>query len=99
MFDSLICGFSDDHEDDVRDSFEIFKGSKSLCDEVLKKTSCFGNEDQTEVEGEDKKDPILQYLHKYYNGNIGTELLDSSTDVGDLSWDEGDLPSGCIKVW
>ena len=41
--------------------------------------SCFGNEDQTEVEGEDKKDPILQYLHKYYNGNIGTELLDSST--------------------
>ena len=38
MFDTLVCGFSDDHEDDVRDSFEIFKGSKSLCDEVLKKT-------------------------------------------------------------
>jgi len=99
MFDTLVCGFSDDQGEDVRDSFEIFKGSQSLCAEVLKKTSCFGNEEQTEDEGEVKKDPILQYLKKYYNGMLGTENLDSSTDVGDLSWDEGDLPSRCIKVW
>jgi len=97
MFDTLVCGFSDDQGEDVKDSFEIFKGSKSLCDEVLTKTSYFVNEGHTE--GEEKKDPILQYLQKYYMGGSGTEHLDSSTDVGDLSWDEGDLPSGCIKVW
>lgn len=99
MFDTLVCGFSDDQGEDVKDSFEIFKGSKSLCDEVLKKSSYFGNEGQTETEGEDKKDPILQYLQKYYGGGSGNEHLDESTDVGDLSWDEGDLPSRCIKVW
>ena len=38
MFDTLVSGMSDDQGDDVRDSFEIFRGSKSLCDEVLKKT-------------------------------------------------------------
>jgi len=99
MFDTLVSGFSDDQEEDVKDSFEIFKGSKSLCDEVLRKTSYFGNEKK--MEGEEKKDPILQYLQKYYMGGSGTEdiQLDSSTDVGDLSWDEGDLPSGRIKVW
>eukprot|EP00092_Neocalanus_flemingeri_P061388 GFUD01073791.1.p1 GENE.GFUD01073791.1~~GFUD01073791.1.p1 ORF type:complete len:410 (-),score=64.44 GFUD01073791.1:219-1448(-) len=98
MFDTLVCGFSDDQGEDVKDSFEIFKGStKSLCDEVLTETSYVFNEGQTE--GEEKKDPILQYLQKYYMGGSATEQLDSSTDVGDLSWDEGDLPSGCIKVW
>ena len=31
------------------------------------------------MEGEEKKDPILQYLQKYYGGGPGTEHLDSST--------------------
>ena len=45
----------------------------------LKFRSSFGNEEQTEVEEEDKKDPILQYLQKYYIGMSGTNHLDSST--------------------
>jgi len=84
MFDTLVSGFSDDQEEDVKDSFEIFKGSKSLCDEVLMKTSYFGNEKQ--MEGEEKKDPILQYLQKYYMGGSGTDdiQLDESTARNDI---------------
>merc|ERR1719228_1706472 len=93
MFDTLVCGLSDDHVDDD-EGFEIFRGSKSVCDEILRKTSYFDSYKPAEGE-EGVRDPILQYLQRYYTG---TEPPDSS-DVGDLSWDEGDLPHHDIKVW
>mgnify|MGYP007123599332 CR=1 FL=1 len=37
MFDTLVCGLTDDQVED-EEGFEIFRGSKSICDEVLQKT-------------------------------------------------------------
>jgi hypothetical protein len=36
MFDTLVCGLSDDQTEN-EEEFEIFRGSKPVCDEVLKK--------------------------------------------------------------
>ena len=46
------------------------------------------------------KDPILTYLQRYYSVSHPGEHLDSSvSEAGDLSWDEGDMPQLCLKVW
>jgi len=102
MFDTLVCPLSSDLEDEEerKDSFEIFKGStKSLCEEVLQtKTSL--KEYDYEWNAPESKDPILKYLQKYYtNSHPPTDHLDSSVEFGDLSWDEGDMPRLCLKIW
>jgi len=102
MFDTLVCPLSSDQEEeDCKNSFEIFKGStKSLCEEVLQtKTSLedYEYEFQSPVS---TKDPILTYLQRYYSVSHPGEHLDSSvSEAGDLSWDEGDMPQLCPKVW
>ena len=42
---------------------------------------------------------MLIYLQKYYLDAHPSDNLDPSIDVGDLSWDEGDMPQLCLKVW
>ena len=45
-------------------------------------------------------DPILTYLQRYYSvGQQGDHLDSSVSDAGELSWDEGDMPQLCPKVW
>jgi len=102
MFDTLVSSLSDDGDDFIDDNFEIFKGSKSACEDILKKTSYFDNIETEEKDREATRDPILNYLHRYYNDTTGNQVenqMDSLTDSGELSWDECDIPSVCIKVW
>ena len=42
------------------------------------------------------RDPILTYLQKYYLGEGADSCV---SDAGELSWDEGDMPHLCLKVW
>ena len=37
MFDTLVCGLSDD-QDENDEGYEILHGSKTVCEEILRKT-------------------------------------------------------------
>ena len=53
---------------------------------------------QYECQGVESKDPILKYLRRYHLEVPPGDQLESSTEP-DLSWDEGDMPHLCPKVW
>ena len=53
---------------------------------------------QYECQGKESKDPILNYLRRYHLELSPGDQLESSTEP-DLSWDEGDMPHLCPKVW
>jgi len=97
MFDTLVCGLEEAEQPEFAEEFEIFRGSKPVADEIFRKTPCLGVGRSTVERGEDEatRDPILQYLQRYYAVSDHPDL----SDVGDLSWDEGDLPHQEIKVW
>jgi len=98
MFDTLVSSLSDAEDDFAQDDLEIFTESKSVCHDILRKTSYFDHMSKGDS-GDEKRDPILHYLHKYYTTDIREYKTDALTDVGDLSWDEADLPSSVIRVW
>lgn len=90
MFDTLVCGTVEEQEA-VEEMFT--SSSKTLPDDIFRRAQAFNC--ATLKENGATKDPILQYLHRYYTTSRDQADL---SDVGDLSWDEGDLPHHQIKV-
>ena len=75
----------------------------SYCSYKLQTSHIFRSLEDYEYEFQSQvptKDPILTYLQRYYSVSHPGEQLDSSvSEAGDLSWDEGDMPQLCLKVW
>ena len=63
---------------------------------MIQKYICRSLKDYEYEVPQECRDPILTYLQKHYLGEGADSCV---SDAGELSWDEGDMPHLCLKVW